>query len=1613
MKFISIVKLDSVNSLEKIQALNAVGIYTIRDLAEFEGCRHAELILAYSEKDSLDELDLAHYIEADIDETYLLNIAQASMNDLIAITDEFYTALTSAFAVETIRDLATFAPYLEARAVVRENLLGAFYEKPSAPEALLPKIIGSTHTQVRFSNYVKEKEKILNDYVLNYYPDSDEPDPAIALIEIFYQSTIRFYLGYLGAIQQKWINGGTHLGEPLHSIALAPGESRNIAIIDWYQRQISSRDEDTTVSERLSSEFVQTRALNEVVQTTANEHLAGGTEIDANTKTTGYGLVGGMGMGNAQGMSNATSGSASFMGPFYDMLVGGTLSGTMGSGMVSSMAGSLGGSLVHSKGTVQGTLKSETSGEREVMGQVVQDITDSTVQNSASVRSVMSTVVVEDRQSGRQRAQTRNITNYNHSHALTMMYYEVLQTYRIKTGVDTLTPVLFLPFKPINFNIEIIQQYWYLFGKAIRQTHPKKFYEYSQVVKDFDPNNSAFDATENVLIDSIRITRTKNFTSDVRIEFTHADPYLNLAIAGPDLNDSLELSFSGAVTYVAYEVLEPPTSSYFTKFGTLNAFEIDENIVAKIKSDFKDTLVKTMKDYLDDKNKTPRRRSEIGREDNELGAGHNRNKLKDQVDDGYYKLLNANEQVELTLEIEYDLRDQNEQHLTLNQSITIAFTFDELYEGMDKEISNITDYINTQLNTVADINPTDVIEELEGHFRFHQYAYTKYLLAHLEKEQIIDTIEHLGLSGGAELIPLTAIIDPNPLGITENLLIFKLKEPDVNIQNTLGERFNALVKFELMNQVDRMGGTGFKKPVMRHGRNTMMYQLEAQQLPSHSTSLRAPAHSTRMTLYIDRQATDEDRYPVEGKIDVITLKNGITKTLPITISGMAKEVEGNTLNITYRIDSIFGDITPDHAGGDLDISLEYSPVDQGNVTDSITQYQQSVAQYEEQMRARPVWSTVFLPTTGVFGEAILGVSNASEYINPRRFFNWQDSPIPNLAPAIQSVNANQDYTQPVSDSINPTVPVSVLNQISPQTLPGTSLGTALQAIQNGSMFNDMSKTEQLTTVLGTLAELANNTAQLSGNLAGDAAANSLNAAVALGQQVASMIGAAMGTNIASPPETPTGKGIALAILDGLSPAPTPKEQAEAGVGGVQLPGQNNNGSGGTGGGSSGDGGNGGSGGGSDNGDDSTDDQDDQADGAAFNTQEEISGALNVSVGLPTPYQYLSVNSLAMIDEIIPEEVDENIYAIYTTIKDLIIWVGDDEQKKNMAVGMLLSLKTKLSASGWGLVISLLIDVLTSETFIEVAEEVLILLYNVVYYFAFPTIGFSGHLAGGTWMESDIYFTKKKGEPAQVSNLSTAPFNTIKYYFGGTPYNSTANAPFWGIETLLGGIYLSQTVTPASNLSVTATDRTSGDGVIIQVEAHEEVIIDLVSIAQSLRDYMSSEINRIWSTWQQEQQDKIQELIEEFIKSLDESSLDSLLDATGFSETVKDAIKTAIATGASIFGALASYFISGLDLLVQLNLFVLDHIFLIKDLVGMITCTYEVTLQADIIYDTSYPEGWRLQVQGETGKFPALTVAYDISSDEGTLYQSDVYPQGIIGLLFSNDAVPLITRHLTS
>lgn len=185
----------------------------------------------------------------------------------------------------------------------------------------------------------------------------------------------------------SWYSLGHSLGEILYSLPLAPGETVKLAVIDWSWDSLTERDETTKLSEELLHRTHRDRTISEAVK-------AGVKELQKGSSF----------MGGAAGASGAS---------------GGVGKSGMGLGAAVGNSWSLGGSTATSQGS------------RDLAAENVQRVNDSFAQASSAQREINSTVVIQARQEEKQSIQTRTFSNYNHSHTLTILYYEVLRQFRV------------------------------------------------------------------------------------------------------------------------------------------------------------------------------------------------------------------------------------------------------------------------------------------------------------------------------------------------------------------------------------------------------------------------------------------------------------------------------------------------------------------------------------------------------------------------------------------------------------------------------------------------------------------------------------------------------------------------------------------------------------------------------------------------------------------------------------------------------------------------------------------------------------------------------------------------------------------------------------------------------------------------------------------------------------------------------------------------------------------------------------------------------------------------------------------------------------------------------
>ncbi|WP_051836835.1 hypothetical protein [Streptomyces sp. NRRL WC-3742] len=225
--------------------------------------------------------------------------------------------------------------------------------------------------------------------------------------------------GMVVTTEQTWSAQGVTLGRLLHSLALAPGESTRVAVVDWQRSTKATGTETTAEADTLSATTDQNRSISEVANAIAREEQHGSSE----------------GFQRSQSSSSGGSIGVSFFG------IGG------------------GGNWSNSSNTGFTTAVSRSTGVKSVAEEATQRISARTQQLATAARSRNMTVVRETTQSEKDQVVTRVVTNYNHMHAMSVQYYEVVQVYSVTTKPTKLERCLFIPLQELTFTYSSLQRY--------------------------------------------------------------------------------------------------------------------------------------------------------------------------------------------------------------------------------------------------------------------------------------------------------------------------------------------------------------------------------------------------------------------------------------------------------------------------------------------------------------------------------------------------------------------------------------------------------------------------------------------------------------------------------------------------------------------------------------------------------------------------------------------------------------------------------------------------------------------------------------------------------------------------------------------------------------------------------------------------------------------------------------------------------------------------------------------------------------------------------------------------------------------------------------------------
>jgi hypothetical protein len=360
-------------------------------------------------------------------------LALQPVSVLRAISDDLGREIELSLDIESIRELALWPPFRNSKSILSAAYGGSnglIQTDPEMPKDLVPAMGQYPTERVQYEVF------LFDAFVSDVGPapirlGDDGPLDVSAILagqEGYQKPAIGGVLTYT----QSWYTKGLTLGSLIHSTALAPGESTKLAVIDWSRRTFTSASEDISETELLISDVSRSRSINEITTAVARETQQGrsGASNFASASQRGE-SSGSAGLGNAPALLD-------LLNPFDGL----PLPGVQTSGTSSSSSTSF----------TNATSWSTSSGERDISASLAQDIVDRTHQESHLARRRRASIVREVSQQESERISTRTVTNYNHMHALTIEYYEVVQLYSAVVELSEAERCLFVPMRPIDFS---------------------------------------------------------------------------------------------------------------------------------------------------------------------------------------------------------------------------------------------------------------------------------------------------------------------------------------------------------------------------------------------------------------------------------------------------------------------------------------------------------------------------------------------------------------------------------------------------------------------------------------------------------------------------------------------------------------------------------------------------------------------------------------------------------------------------------------------------------------------------------------------------------------------------------------------------------------------------------------------------------------------------------------------------------------------------------------------------------------------------------------------------------------------------------------------------------
>ncbi len=246
---------------------------------------------------------------------------------------------------------------------------------------------------------------------------------------------------------------GYSLGNLLYSLALAPGQKKEIVVFDSSHTLKAAEAQQTNQVDSLAAAIEADRGIDTILGGGLNEFMQGSSS--ANTS----GISGGLGIGVSLGI--------------------------------------VGGALGVSGGTSNANSSASQNSSRNVSQYFNEKLRQSVMQSANDFRQMNSSVVTTVQEDQKYAVTTEVVANHNHCHALTMLYFEVLRHYAIYQELANVEECVFVPLLMTNFSVENIYKWSDVLASHLLPM-PSNTYLLPFGRVDRHPLLKAFDANERI-----------------------------------------------------------------------------------------------------------------------------------------------------------------------------------------------------------------------------------------------------------------------------------------------------------------------------------------------------------------------------------------------------------------------------------------------------------------------------------------------------------------------------------------------------------------------------------------------------------------------------------------------------------------------------------------------------------------------------------------------------------------------------------------------------------------------------------------------------------------------------------------------------------------------------------------------------------------------------------------------------------------------------------------------------------------------------------------------------------------------------------------------------------